>query len=238
MANSALKCPIIILITARSFWSYNNILINFGQLYSNSCYTTFSIATLGMCIACGFHQLWTVKPCIYHIFWHLTEWLIFCLNWPCRYSNIFYQNKMWMLCVEVTFVSIWHAMCVWHQLTWVVHHVGLPKGSSQLEEHTVGAAEHETAGEKGLWAHVSRQPRANEKNQLLYKHQEVQGNIILTSIISLISLSDLPKPWGTTDVYGSNLTPYCHISFPCITNIVINVDHQRIQLTPSHSAMC
>ena len=50
MANSALKCRIIILITARSLCSYNNILINFGQLYSNSCYTTFSIAALGLCI--------------------------------------------------------------------------------------------------------------------------------------------------------------------------------------------
>ena len=78
MANSALRCQIIILITARSLCSYNNILINFGQLYSNSCYTTFSIATLGMCIACEFHQLWAVRPCIYHIFQHLTKWLIFC----------------------------------------------------------------------------------------------------------------------------------------------------------------
>ena len=59
--------------TGRSFCSYNKILINFGQLYSNSCYTTFSIATLGMCITCEFHQLWAVRPCIYHIFWHLTK---------------------------------------------------------------------------------------------------------------------------------------------------------------------
>ena len=28
-------------------------------------------------------------------------------------------------------------------------HVGLPKGSSQLEEHTLGTTEHETAGGKG-----------------------------------------------------------------------------------------
>ena len=78
MANWALKCPIIILIIARSSYSYNNILINFGQLYSNSCYTSFSIATLGMCIACEFHQLWAVRPCIYHKFWHLTKRFIFC----------------------------------------------------------------------------------------------------------------------------------------------------------------
>ena len=37
-------------------------------MYNNSCYTTFSIATLGMCIACEFHQLAAVRPCIYHIF--------------------------------------------------------------------------------------------------------------------------------------------------------------------------
>ena len=37
MANSTLKCQIIILITARSFNSYDKILINFGQLYSNNC---------------------------------------------------------------------------------------------------------------------------------------------------------------------------------------------------------
>ena len=85
MANSALKCQIIILITARSLCSYNNILINFGQLYSNSCYTTFNIATLGMCIACEFHQLWAVKPCIYHIFREAPHKMTyFMLNWPCR----------------------------------------------------------------------------------------------------------------------------------------------------------
>ena len=78
MANSTLKCRIIILITARSFCSYNNILINFEQLYSNSCYTTFNITTLGICIACEFHQLWAVRPCIYQMFRHFTKWLIFC----------------------------------------------------------------------------------------------------------------------------------------------------------------
>ena len=78
MANSALKCKIIILNTARSLCNYNNILINFGQLYSNSCYTNFNNATLGMCIACEFHHIWTTRPCIYHIFQHLTKWFIFC----------------------------------------------------------------------------------------------------------------------------------------------------------------
>ena len=80
MANWALKCRIIVLITARSFYSYNNILINFGQLCTNSCYTSFNIATLDVCTACEFHQLWAVRPCIYHIFQHLTKWLIFCRN--------------------------------------------------------------------------------------------------------------------------------------------------------------
>ena len=73
MANFTLKCRIIILFTVRSFYTYDNIFINFGQLYSNSCYTTFNIATLGMCIACEFHQLWAVRPCIYHIFQHLIK---------------------------------------------------------------------------------------------------------------------------------------------------------------------
>ena len=86
MANSALKCRTNTLITARSFCSYNNILINFRQLYSNSYYTTFNIATLGLCIACEFHQLWAVRPCIYHILWHLTKWLILCRIGACRYG--------------------------------------------------------------------------------------------------------------------------------------------------------
>ena len=40
------------------------------------------------------------------------------------------------------------------------------------------------------------------------------------------------------DVHSSNLTPYCHISLPYITKMVINVNHQRSQCTPSHCAMC
>ena len=84
MANLALKCQMTILIIARSLCSYNNILINFGQVYSNSCYTTFSIAALGMCIACEFQQLWAMRPWLYHIFRHLTKWLVFLPNWPCK----------------------------------------------------------------------------------------------------------------------------------------------------------
>jgi hypothetical protein len=39
-------------------------------------------------------------------------------------------------------------------------------------------------------------------------------------------------------VRSSNLTPYCHISLPCITNFVINANHPRSQPTLSHCAMC
>ena len=35
---------------------------------------------------------------------------------------------------------------------------------------------------------------------------------------------------------SSNLSPYCHISLPYITNFVISANHQRP--TPSHCAMC
>ena len=27
-----------------------------------------------------------MRPCICHIFQHLTKWLIFCRNWPCKYG--------------------------------------------------------------------------------------------------------------------------------------------------------
>ena len=40
------------------------------------------------------------------------------------------------------------------------------------------------------------------------------------------------------DVRSSNLTPYCHISFPYIMKFVINGNHQRSQFTLSHCAMC
>jgi hypothetical protein len=40
------------------------------------------------------------------------------------------------------------------------------------------------------------------------------------------------------DVRSSNLTPYCRISLFYITKFVINANHQRSQLTPSHCAMC
>ena len=88
MANSALKCRITILIIAMSFCSYSNILINFGQLYSNSCYTIFSIATLGMCI----HSMWISSTlgseALY--LWHVSaphKVTYFMPNWPCMYSS-------------------------------------------------------------------------------------------------------------------------------------------------------
>ena len=40
------------------------------------------------------------------------------------------------------------------------------------------------------------------------------------------------------DVRSSNRIPYCHISLPYTTNIVINANHQRSQHTPSHGDMC
>ena len=108
MANSALKCQIIVLITARSFCSYNNILINFGHLYSNSCYTTFSIATLGSCIACEFHQLWAVRPCIYQIFRHLTKWLTLCrIVHACTvHPNLIKENRRMWTCNRLDLQSL------------------------------------------------------------------------------------------------------------------------------------
>ena len=40
------------------------------------------------------------------------------------------------------------------------------------------------------------------------------------------------------DVCGSNLSSYCHISFPYITKFVINANNQRSQSTPSHCVVC
>ena len=52
-----------------------------------------------------------------------------------------------------------------------------------------------------------------------------------------VTLSDLLKPYGT-DVCSSNLTPYCHISSPYITELVFNANHPRSQPTSLHCAMC
>ena len=40
------------------------------------------------------------------------------------------------------------------------------------------------------------------------------------------------------DVRSSNVAPYCNISLPYITKVVINANHQRSQPTPLHCAMC
>ena len=40
------------------------------------------------------------------------------------------------------------------------------------------------------------------------------------------------------DVRSSNVSPYCNISLPYITKVVINANHQRSQPTPLHCAMC
>ena len=63
------------------------------------------------------------------------------------------------------------------------------------------------------------------------------NSVISTSIIWLTL--KYPHTLGERMfVRSSNLTPYCHISLPCITNYVINANHQRIQPAPSHCAMC
>ena len=62
-------------------FNYCKVILQFQQyfnqlgavVYSNRLLYNFTIATLGMCIACEFHQLWAMRPCIYHIFWHLTK---------------------------------------------------------------------------------------------------------------------------------------------------------------------
>ena len=45
------------------------------------------------------------------------------------------------------------------------------------------------------------------------------------------------KPQGT-EVRSSNLTPYCHISLPYITDSIINANCPRSQPTPSCCVMC
>jgi hypothetical protein len=40
------------------------------------------------------------------------------------------------------------------------------------------------------------------------------------------------------DINSSNVTPYCHLSLPYITNFVINANHPRSQPTPLHWAVC
>ena len=79
MANSALKRRIIILITARSFYSYNNVLIN-------SCYTTFSIATFA-----HVYSMWISSTLGSEVLYlsHISapqRVTYFLPNWPCRYG--------------------------------------------------------------------------------------------------------------------------------------------------------
>ena len=66
-------------------------------------------------------------------------------------------------------------------------------------------------------------------NQIHSKLRNINLHNVTHSLISQL--------YGT-DVRSSNLTPYCHISLPYITNFVINANHQRSQPTPSHCAMC
>ena len=85
MANSALKCRLIILIIVRLLCSYNNILINFGQLYSNSCskfwycnfghvYSMWILATLG-------------SEALYLSHISAPQKMTYLMsNWPCKYG--------------------------------------------------------------------------------------------------------------------------------------------------------
>ena len=92
---------------------------------------------------------------------------------------------------------------------------------------------HESECHESLAATEHRKLRAPFSTTLMEIHPKLR-NINLHNIIhSLISWN----PRGT-DLRSSNLTPYYHISLPCITNFVINANHQRSQPTPSHCAMC
>ena len=62
------------------------------------------------------------------------------------------------------------------------------------------------------------------------------NSIIATSIMSHIL--QYPETLGNRMVRSSNLTPYCHISLPCIAKFVIHANHPRSQPTPSHCATC
>ena len=86
LANSALKCRIINSITARSLCSYNNILINFGHLYRNTCYTTSSIANFG-----HVYSMWISSTLGSEALYlsHISaphKMTYFLPNWPCRYG--------------------------------------------------------------------------------------------------------------------------------------------------------
>ena len=69
MANSALKCQMIILITARTFCSYNNILINFGHFNSMWISSTLGSEALYLSHILAPHKMTYFLP-----------------NWPCRYN--------------------------------------------------------------------------------------------------------------------------------------------------------
>ena len=47
------------------------------RFFSSLLYTTFNIADLNVCIAFKFYRLWATRPCIHHMFRHLTKRLIF-----------------------------------------------------------------------------------------------------------------------------------------------------------------
>ena len=89
MANSTLKCQIIILITARSFNSYDKILINFGQLYSNNVYN-FQYCNFG-----HVYSMWISSTLDSEALYlsHISaphKMTYFLPNWPCRYGMCIY----------------------------------------------------------------------------------------------------------------------------------------------------
>ena len=114
MANSALKCRIIILIVARSLCNYNNTLMNFGQLYSNSCYTTFNIATLGSEALYLSHIL---AP---------QQMTYFLLNLPCKYNMlILYWDIVFRVWSRLFGCSIIHVVRdSFNTIQFMIRHLG------------------------------------------------------------------------------------------------------------------
>ena len=138
MANLALKCRILILNIARSFCSYNNILINFGQLYSNSCYTIFQCCNFGHVYSMWIS--WTLGSMALYLS-HISaphKMSCFLLNWPCRYGSPISVGEK----ISVEMVSMLHTrFLVKRELMWVQDHESytswrLPTNTFNIEYRT------------------------------------------------------------------------------------------------------
>ena len=102
-----------------------------------------------------------------------------------------------------------------------------------------------TFGQYGFKGFVDYLP--SRQVPLVCGHQRQQFSIVLLVCIYTLN-SVIPSSIMShtisylkilgNDVRSTNLTPYCHISFPCITKVVINANHQRSPPTPSHCDMC